>query len=193
MTASSLYQLFRSQIEHEDNLVNHRVSWLVGSQSFLLGTYVFLVNNPLFYPDPVESSVKRFSKQLELIDINQFIGSIQLLRWAYSLTGLFVAVLVWLSVWAALGAITDLRYKYAELRNGVSDLPENEYVPAVLSRPCWRLLGLAAVLLPPVFASVWFCFLMQACGVHVGVSVVVAIALLAIGCLMPSHFVRERA
>src|SRR5437660_1319996 len=39
----------RSRIEHEDNLINHRFSWLIMSQSFLLTAFVLLRNNPDYY------------------------------------------------------------------------------------------------------------------------------------------------
>src|SRR5436309_10710862 len=39
----------RSRIEHEDNLINHRVSWLMSSQAFLLTAFVLLRNNPTFF------------------------------------------------------------------------------------------------------------------------------------------------
>ena len=34
------YDRFLSNIEHEDNLINHRLSWLLVSQSFLFGASV---------------------------------------------------------------------------------------------------------------------------------------------------------
>ena len=34
----------RSRLEHEDNLVNHRVSWILTSQAFLLTGYAILLN-----------------------------------------------------------------------------------------------------------------------------------------------------
>jgi hypothetical protein len=43
------FDRFRHNIEHEDNLINHRTSWLLISQSFLLGacvaanTYPFVI------------------------------------------------------------------------------------------------------------------------------------------------------
>ncbi|WP_320043769.1 hypothetical protein [uncultured Desulfobacter sp.] len=34
------YELYRRIVEHEDNLINHRVSWLLIAQSFLLGACI---------------------------------------------------------------------------------------------------------------------------------------------------------
>ena len=34
------YQIIRSQIEHEDNLINQRLSWFVAAQAFLFSATV---------------------------------------------------------------------------------------------------------------------------------------------------------
>ena len=34
------FELFRSVIEHEDELLNHRVSWIILAQSFLMAAYI---------------------------------------------------------------------------------------------------------------------------------------------------------
>ena len=38
------YLFFREEMRHEDDLINQRVSWLIGSQAFLLGGFATLVN-----------------------------------------------------------------------------------------------------------------------------------------------------
>lgn len=40
----------RKRIEQEDHLINHRVSWLIGSQSFLMLSFVLLRNTPAIVP-----------------------------------------------------------------------------------------------------------------------------------------------
>ena len=44
------YQFFREEMRHEDNLINQRVSWLIGSQAFLLGGFATLVNAAGYTP-----------------------------------------------------------------------------------------------------------------------------------------------
>src|SRR5258708_12842907 len=39
------YVFFREELRHEDNLINQRVSWLVGSQAFLLGAFATLITS----------------------------------------------------------------------------------------------------------------------------------------------------
>jgi hypothetical protein len=41
MDATKFYKLIRAQIVHEDNLCNHRMTWLVALQAFLFGAYGF--------------------------------------------------------------------------------------------------------------------------------------------------------
>jgi len=41
------YDRYRSNIEHEDDLINHRLSWLLIAQSFLLGACVAAANTPI--------------------------------------------------------------------------------------------------------------------------------------------------
>ena len=40
------YRIVRGQIEHEDNLVNQRLSWFIASQSFLFTAFAILLNSP---------------------------------------------------------------------------------------------------------------------------------------------------
>ena len=40
------YQIIRSQIEHEDNLINQRLSWFVAAHAFLFSAYAILLNAP---------------------------------------------------------------------------------------------------------------------------------------------------
>ena len=44
--ATQSLENIRRRIEHEDNLLNQRVSWVVSSQAFLLTGYAILLNGP---------------------------------------------------------------------------------------------------------------------------------------------------
>ena len=44
MTPLERYQVFRNRIEHEDNLIMQRLSWLMASQSFLFTAYAIVTN-----------------------------------------------------------------------------------------------------------------------------------------------------
>ena len=44
--ATQSLETIRKRIEHEDDLLNQRVSWIVSSQAFLLTGYAILLNAP---------------------------------------------------------------------------------------------------------------------------------------------------
>lgn len=53
------YRLLKSAIEHEDNLINHRLSWFFGAESFLFmgtaiaqkaGSFSITYDNNFYYP-----------------------------------------------------------------------------------------------------------------------------------------------
>lgn len=46
LSRASYYRLIRSQIEHEDELVNLRVVWQLLVQSFFISAYATLLNGP---------------------------------------------------------------------------------------------------------------------------------------------------
>lgn len=53
------YRILRSEIEHEDQLINHRLSWLVSSQSFLLTAYAICLNAPVEFHAPSYGPIHR--------------------------------------------------------------------------------------------------------------------------------------
>jgi hypothetical protein len=62
----------RSVIEHENNLVNHRLSWLFASQGFLYGAYGVLLNiwkNPSVITNTKEVQLPQFSYPALLVTI----------------------------------------------------------------------------------------------------------------------------
>jgi hypothetical protein len=44
--AHEALEIIRRRLEHEDNLVNQRLSWILSSQAFLLTGYAILLNAP---------------------------------------------------------------------------------------------------------------------------------------------------
>lgn len=122
----------RSRIEHEGNLINHRVSWLIGSQSFLLTAFVLLRNNPEYYAPPatlLEPYLQRTSSLVYFI----------------ALVGILIAVCSFVGVLAAFFAIRAWKsYVPEDLRSGLTSKARIAHSG-----------GLAAVLPGPVIASIW--------------------------------------
>ena len=63
----AFYQVMRSQIEHEDNLVTQRLSWFITSQSFLFTAYAILLNGPAGPPDPLRSNLMHLIPLLAIL------------------------------------------------------------------------------------------------------------------------------
>src|SRR3981081_3107848 len=94
LSAVVSYRLFRSRIEHEDDLIIQRLSWLVASQSFLFTAYA-ITTNGLSSVEP--KSAGRFLEQAELLF--RMIPTV----------AIGVALLIYISILAALRAIRQLR------------------------------------------------------------------------------------
>lgn len=121
----------RSRLEHEDNLVNHRVSWILTSQAFLLTGYAILLNaSAVLRP---ELHARHHSILMTLIP---WIGVISVL-------------VLWLAIVGALITMRDLRAS-ALVQSGCP--PDH-----IHGRQITRWLGLSApLLIPPVFLFTWF-------------------------------------
>lgn len=184
----SIYETHRGQLQHEDNLVNHRVSWLVASQSFLLGTYAFLVNSPAVHGIGIE-------RKSGDPDLEPFLSALRLLRQCFSVGGMTASVAVGLSSWAALFALRDVVVHYhksvANLQEQASGIDDQEreaveaLVPDIISRGNWRLLGsVACIVFPPLFASIWLAIFLRSIGqdvaLGVGITVFAVAALLQV-------------
>ena len=65
LSALEYYNLVRERLEHEDNLIVQRLTWLVGSQSFLFTAYA-IVSNGLM-SQPAQPACLHFGEQLQLL------------------------------------------------------------------------------------------------------------------------------
>jgi hypothetical protein len=143
ISAPELYRIFRSRIEHEDDLIIQRLSWLVASQSFLFTAYA-ITTNSLTSLDP--KSAARFLEQSELLF--RLIPTV----------AICVALLIYISILAALRAIRQIRRLYH-----AKSLPPE--LPPIQTSATTRLLGLSApLLLPLLFVSVWLVLLFNGPG-----------------------------
>src|SRR4051812_34736202 len=100
LSPTELYRIVRSQLEHEDNLVSQRLSWLLAAQSFLFTAYAISLNGPL------QLRVERLANKLTTV---------------LPLVGLCTAVLLWITILSGVFAMRKLRMDF-ERRYG-SQLP----------------------------------------------------------------------
>jgi len=136
------YNLIRERIEHEDNLIVQRLSWLVASQSFLFTAYAIVTNGLATQPQSIRS---------------HFMDQLQLLFQLIPTVGTLTCVLIYVSVLAAVATMRRLRNLYHS-RFGAED----PNLPAVQTHAPLRLFGYSApVLLPLVFIVVWLVIWMR--------------------------------
>lgn len=92
-----VYRVLRGEIEHEDQLINHRLSWLVSSQAFMLTAFAITLNAPVLFVNPVYARLNGILYTL--------------LPW----TGMVSALLLYPSILGAIIALRRLR-RHAEGR-----------------------------------------------------------------------------
>jgi hypothetical protein len=137
LSALEYYNLVRERLEHEDNLIVQRLTWLVGSQSFLFTAYA-IVSNGLMSQPPQPAS-QHFEEQLQLL--------FQLIP----IVAMLTCVLIYISILAAVMTMRKLRSGYRS-RFG----PEEDALPPIMTAAPVRLFGLVApLLLPLVFTTIW--------------------------------------
>jgi hypothetical protein len=134
------YQVFRNRIEHEDNLIMQRLSWLMASQSFLFTAYAIVTNGLSSGP---------------IVGGNVFFSHLDTLARIIPIVALLNSLLIALSILGALKAIRELREEYRRQGEFLKIIPLQTSQSA-------RRLGLSApILLPPLFIAVWLYLLMQ--------------------------------
>lgn len=133
----------RKRIEQEDNLINQRLSWLIGSQSFLMGGFVMLRNNPQTYP--------REGGTLALT--SAYLQQNALLVYVILVAGFLIALCSAIGVFAALMAVRRWRKTVRSAQRAL----------LMSGARLAHLGGLAAVLPGPVFASIWVMLFISEC------------------------------
>lgn len=130
------YNLIRSRIEHEDNHIVQRHSWMVASQSFLFAAYATVLNGLTASLSPRAQAVA--SQQTLLFRLIPIVG-------------VLTCGLIYVSIIAAVQAMTRLRRSY---HSRFSE--EEANLLEIQTSALIRRSGLSApVVLPPVFIAVW--------------------------------------
>ena len=133
LSAVECYNILRDRLQHEDNLITQRLSWLMGSQAFLFTAYAIVLNSP-----------ERPK--------NALIGSLQdfLLR-SVPVVSLLCGVLIYVSIIAGVLAMLNI---HRSARNFCSDVAVG--FPPIRGRELTLYMGFASpLLLPPIFIIVW--------------------------------------
>mgnify|MGYP005810022667 CR=1 FL=1 len=131
-----LYRIVRAQVEHEDNLVSQRLSWLLAAQSFLFTAYAISLNGP------VQLRVERLADRLTTL---------------LPIVGICTAILLWITILAGIFAMRTLRVAFERC---VSDLPKD--IPPIQTRGATLFGGqIGPFLVPPLFIVIWLFLLVR--------------------------------
>ncbi|MGA3007181.1 MAG: hypothetical protein ABSE59_04745 [Opitutaceae bacterium] len=123
-------EALRRRIEHEDNLVNQRLSWLVASQAFLLTAFAILLNAPLASLTPAYFAANHLMVAL------------------LPCAAIACVAVIWITLAGAIWSMKLLRAQAAAIT-----LPND--IP-VQSPPVIRGLGLVAPIgIPAIFLGLW--------------------------------------
>lgn len=134
------YKVIRSQIEHEDNLVNQRLSWFVAAQAFLFTAYSILLNAPS------PTRLEKFAAQQDLLFL------------LIPIVAIGMSILIYTTIIAAMIAMAHLR---RILEREVRE-EERAHLPPVQGYRLTLLLGQAApIFLPLLFIAVWILILIK--------------------------------
>ena len=137
------YTLIRSQIEHEDNLIGTRLSWLVAAQSFYFTAYAITVSN--FGPTHPSWAIAQMHLLLTLLPV----------------VAILTCVLIYATILAGLVAIGHLRRLYRDY----ADHAATGGLPPVQGYRRTQALGQAApIFVPVVFLGAWI--ILFARGIH---------------------------
>jgi hypothetical protein len=134
------YQMIRSQIEHEDNLINQRLSWFFAAQAFLFSAYAILLNAP---PN---------------VRLQSFATQQETLFYLIPLVAIGISILMYITVTAAMLAMANLR----RLLEGHMTAKENLLLPPVQGYRQTMLLGQASpILMLFLFMTSWIVLLVK--------------------------------
>lgn len=134
------YEIIRSQIEHEDNLINQRLSWFVAAQAFLFSAYAILLNAP------PRVRLEGFARQQEI------------LFFLIPLVAIGVSILIYITVIAAMLATANLRRLLKTHMNEKA----SALLPPVQGYRQTLLLGQASpLLIPLLFLISWIVLLIN--------------------------------
>jgi hypothetical protein len=129
-----------NEFEHEDNLINQRLSWFVAAQAFLFSAYAILLNVPS------QVRLEGFGTQREL------------LLFLIPLVAIGMSIVIYITVIAAMWATANLR----RLLKTHMNEKDSALLPPVQGYRQTLLLGQASpILIPFLFMISWIVLLFK--------------------------------
>ncbi len=135
------YRIVRSQIEHEDNVINQRLNWFLASQSFLFTANAMVLNAPATPLFP------------------QFSDTVRLLTLLVPIVAFCSCLMIHITMIAGVLALRNLH----EVVGQPPDVQEIGPLPPIHGSAVTRTLGLVGpLLLPFLFLIVWMLLFVRA-------------------------------
>jgi hypothetical protein len=135
-----IYSAMRGQIEHEDNLINARIIWMVIAQSFLFSSFATALNSPAPPSDQFFPALHNW------------------LLWLIPGIGVSLSLLVGISIAASLRRLEELRLMFTRYRGP----QEQAQFPPIESTTMADSLGpLPPILIPCLFIASWTALLLR--------------------------------
>jgi hypothetical protein len=132
LSAVESYNILRNQLQHEDNLITQRLSWLMGSQAFLFTAYAIVLNGPERPKNALIGSLQDY-----LLGILPAVG---LLSAVLIYVSIVAGVIAMVAIYRLAGHFCDAALRFPPLQGG----------------KLTRYMGFASpLLLPPIFITVW--------------------------------------
>lgn len=145
----------RDLIDYEGNLINSRISWLVGSQAFLLGTYALLLNQPQLHMLPPLPDSAGLPGQAIRYNPAQLQSQIELLRFWFQFTGVSLGLITTAAVLAGYRAIIGHVEAYYWNVHRHLGSTVRMLVPFPMAGRSRRLWGMGSTVIGPLFVLVW--------------------------------------
>src|SRR5689334_2174427 len=104
-TLYKIYDIHRAYVEHEDNLINYRTTWLIAIQSFVIATFGFCFQKEY---EIITNIILDESAIDKVRIVNDKLFDFSMLLLFLAVVGIVTAILTMLSVHAATHAILSV-------------------------------------------------------------------------------------
>ena len=143
LSLAELYNIIRSQIEHEGDLISQRVIWQILTQAFFFGAYATLLNAP--------DEAKNTFFEVEQI----------LLVWLLPTAALLAGLITYFSIAASLKTLVYLRELYEEHVDAKAPFDSSSKLyPDIQGPPHLRKWAiLSPAVMPLIFSITWMIIL----------------------------------
>ncbi|MGH6645931.1 hypothetical protein [Aquabacterium sp.] len=148
LTPAEIYKIHRDYIQHEDSLINHRTTWLITVQSFLIATFGFS------YQKKFEVAEKLQARGLSLDAMGPTYDEYRTFMITLAIVGVITALAALCSVFAAVSSIRAVQDTW---QKKFGTLP-HPYLPGLIGGGSDKIASLGVLLsmwAPIFFSLLW--------------------------------------